>query len=1184
MFLKLSRFACIVCGLILLPSLFAQSERATVSGTVSDASGAIIPGAKVTVTNNATNVASVTNTTESGDYTVPSLPVGQYTVRVEKEGFKPAIRNEVTLNAATVSRLNITLEVGASQQAIEITANAVQLMTESAKSSVTVTNKLVDELPLVVGGALRSPFDLAVLTPEAKNVSGGTEGSGFMIGGGQASSYGSSLDGVSTNTTRALQTNWVAVNAPSLEAITEFTVDSNGFKAEYGHAGGGNITFVSKSGTNQFHGAAYEFLRNDALDARRFWDGLTPTSKKQVYKQHDFGVAGGGPIWIPKIIHGKDRTFFFAAYEGFRNRDGATGRTVSVPTAEMYEGDFSNWVDASGRQIPIYDYSTQKVGPDGKLVRDVFAGNKIPKNRFDPLSAKLLGVYQTSGILRPNNNSVPGTSAYVRNNYAITSGTEVKPQNKFSIKGDHLISEKNRLSGYYGRNRSGQEPGALGPNTLPGLYTTYNDLQRNSDVYRMSWDHTFSPSLLNHFYAGGNDWRENHDPPQSHLAPWKDKFCMPNVPDCNQNLANLRFSEYEGWGGAANNGSENTVYSFNNDLTWVRGKHSFKTGAMYQRNHYNGFGRQDVAGRGDFNFKETGVPGDKNFTTAGGNSFASFLLGYADNGGLDTVRFIGQQWPYWAAYFQDDWRLTPKLTVNLGLRWETTLPPVEESDRWTDFSPTTPNPAAGNLPGALIYAGSGMGRQGSRSLADSYFKAFGPHVGFAYSWNGKTVIRASYARSFGAITTVTGSTHQQGFTLTRDFSNLQTDGVQPTFFFKDGLPPWQAPPFVDPSFANGQNINWWQGREATRPPENNTWNLSIQRQLTSSLVLEAAYNGLAGSHLQAGLLNYDQIDPKYLTTLGPSLLSLPYNDPQAVAAGIRAPFPGFAGSVAQALRPYPQFSGINTLSGGGDHSGHSTYHAGILRLEKRYSRGLTLLSSYVFSKLLTDADSYWASDFRSSADHYNRRLEKSIGAYDVTHNFKLGIVYDLPLGKGYNLLSSGVGNVVFGGWRVSTLQFYSSGLPIGLSSGISLPGFGQGQNARSAATITTYDNWRGPLANGNFDPNAAGVRFFRDAKAFFPAQPSNRIGNSTRYNPKLRQFPNYTENLSLAKTFAMTERIKMDFRFEAFNLLNRVRFGIGPTSWFNTASLSDPNFGKLTGNGDLLNSPRQMQLGLKLYW
>ena len=274
-------------------------------------------------------------------------------------------------------------------------------------------------------------------------------------------------------------------------------------------------------------------------------------------------------------------------------------------------------------------------------------------------------------------------------------------------------------------------------------------------------------------------------------------------------------------------------------------------GGMYQRNHYNGFGRQDIAGRGNFDFKETGFPGDTNFTTAGGSSFASFLLGYADNGGLDTIRFIGQQWPYFAGYFQDDIHVNRKLTVNLGVRWETTLPPVEASDRWSDFSPTRPNPGAGGIPGALIYAGTGQGREGTRSLADSYFKAWGPHIGLAYSLDTKTVIRTSYARSFAAVTTVTGSTHQRGFTQTQSFPN-GSNGVQPSFLFKDGLPPWNQPPFIDPSFANRDgNLPWWQGREATRPPENNSWNLSIQRQLTQSLLLEGSYNALIGSHLQS---------------------------------------------------------------------------------------------------------------------------------------------------------------------------------------------------------------------------------------------------------------------------------------------------------------------------------------------
>ncbi len=267
----------------------------------------------------------------------------------------------------------------------------------------------------------------------------------------------------------------------------------------------------------------------------------------------------------------------------------------------------------------------------------------------------------------------------------------------------------------------------------------------------MSWDHTFGPTKFNHFYAGGNNWRQNHESPQEYIGNWKDKFCLPNVPDCNLNLVNFGFSNgYGGWGGPANNGSENTVYGFNDDFTWVKGKHTFKFGGMYQLTHYNGFGRQCVSGCANFSFTETGRGGDTNFGTAGGNPFASFLLGYADSGSLDTIRFIGQQWPYFAGYVQDDWRVSHKLTVNYGVRWENQLPSTGLNDAWSDFSPTTPNPAANNIPGAVIFAGSGTGRIGSRTLADSYFKAFGPRFGFAYQANEKTVIRGGAGISYGA--------------------------------------------------------------------------------------------------------------------------------------------------------------------------------------------------------------------------------------------------------------------------------------------------------------------------------------------------------------------------------------------------------------------------------------------------
>jgi hypothetical protein len=398
-----------------------------------------------------------------------------------------------------------------------------------------------------------------------------------------------------------------------------------------------------------------------------------------------------------------------------------------------------------------------------------------------------------------------------------------------------------------------------------------------------------------------------------------------------------------------------------------------------------------------------------------------------------------------------------------------------------------------------------------------------------------------------------------------------TSGIDPAYLFKNGIPPYPIPPFIDPSFGNGNSVPWWQGKEATTPPATETWTLSIQRQLPRNTLVEFAYNGLAGAHLQSSLLNYNQVPYSAFYTYGRDILNRNINDPLVVAAGIRKPFTSFNGSAAQALRPFPQFTGIDTASGGGDHSGHSSYHAAMIRFDKRTSSGLTIQTSYVFSKIITDSDSYWPG--AASLDHYNRVLDKSIGQFDVSHNFKLSYIYELPFGKSkhFALGGSKLADAFLGGWRVSAVHLYSSGLPVNIGAAVGFPVF----NGRNAPTVPTYDGWRGAQQGSSFDPQTD--RFFQPA-SFFGPQPTDRVGNSTRFNPKLRLFPNYTENFSFAKTFRPVEKLRLDLRAEAFNIFNRVRFGTGPNG------LTDPNFGRLTGNQDILLDPRRMQIALKLYW
>jgi hypothetical protein len=1148
---------------------FGQAERGTVTGTVTDPSGSVVPNAKISVVNDATNVVYGTVTSSSGLFHAPNLPPGKYSVRVEAAGFRAAKVDNVDVDAASTARVDVKLEVGSAQQTIEVTSQAVVLQTDSATSSTNISNKLMSDLPVVVGGAMRSPFGLAILTPESKDYGDNN----FQMGGGQAASYGTTLDGISANTTRALTQSWVAVNTPSMDAITEFSTETNGYKAEFGHAGGGQMTFVSKSGGNQFHGSAYEYLRNTNLDARNFFQ-----KTRSVYKQNDFGATVGGPVIIPKVWNGKDKAFFFFSYEGFRNRVGSTSAFTTVPTQEMYNGDFSKWVDKNGLMIPIFDPFSLHKDANGNNVRDPYPNNQMDPSKFDPLSVKALGVYQQygGGKLVGNTGAAPGTIGYVTNNYVIANGSEVSPANKYSVRGDYNLGSKDHFSGYIGWNRTGSNPGSGGPATLPGFYSTYNNLSRNSDVYRFSWNRTFTPTIINAFYAGANDWKENHDPLQSTKLSgvnWKDKICMPNVPNCDENLTNIRFDSngYGGWGGQANNGSENLIIAFNDDATIIKGAHTIKFGGMMQWAQYNGFGRQDIAGQATFNFSGTGRPGDTNFNTAGGNPFASFLLGWANNGGVDTVRYIAQIWRYFAGYIQDDWRAARNFTLFYGVRWENTAPAMEADNRWSDLDPNMPNPGAGGIPGALIYAGTGPGRQGTRTLSDSWYGGFGPRFGFAWNLNEKTVIRANVARSFSAVTTTTGSTHQKGFTQTTSFPNA-ANGVTPSFFYREGLPYYPIPPFISPSFQNGADMPWWQGGEVSRLPEQNSWNFSIQRQFKQSYIVEASYNAVAGSHLQAGLLNYNQVPFSALEKYGATLLNSNILSPAAVAAGFREPFPGFVklfgtrATVAQSLRRFPQYTSIDTWSGNGDHSGHSNYQAFVVKLDKRFSNNLIFTTSYVFSKILTNADTYWITDNPRAADQNNRGLEKSIGSYDATHYFKFAGSYNLPFGKGQKWAnSSKAADIAIGGWQLSYIGLYASGRPVGLGTSVSVPLFA----GRAVPWVPTYENWRGAVAGDKFDP---AVDSFYQPKAFFGPQPNNTIGNSTRFNPLTREFPAYTENFSVSKQFNVKEGMYFQIMGQAFNAFNRVRFATGDSN------LGSSTFGKVTSQ---LNDPRRMQVAAR---
>ncbi len=1159
--------------LLLLPALlFGQADRGTIVGTVSDSTGAVIPGATVIVTHVDTNTSVTTESGAAGNYTIPALRAGTYTVKVEAPGFKTYTQTNVVLAAGSTARADAALEVGTLSESVEVVSSVAQLQTANAEVVSQVSTKMMDELPLVVGGAMRSPFDLAVITPEANDFGGDAD---FQVGGAPGATYGATMDGVTILTGRFNSVQWASVNTPSVDMIQEFSVESNGHKAEFGRGLGGQMTFTTKSGTNEFHGTAYYYMRDDALDSRRFFE-----AEKGVYDQKDFGFSAGGPVYIPKVYDGRNKTFVYGAMEWFRNTVGASSNLFNVPSPEMYAGDFTNWVDGGGNQVPIYNPFTTRENPNGSgFIRDPFPGNIVPQSMFSEFAQDVLAV--AGNLAHPNTGGTPGTSDYVRNNYLNDQGSAVDPWDKFTIKADHIFNDKHRVNFMFNWGEHRREAGSGG---FPGLPSPLNPSRvdnQTSPLYRAGWTWMISPTIVNSFYGGGQDWKENHIHPPS-LEDWADRVCLANAWDCNRNFPLVQFSDFQNWGGSTADGSENTAYSFGDDLTVITGSHTLKMGYLYERMHYNGFGRQTIQGRANFHRLGTSIPGDSNLSRGGGNSFASFLLGWANAGGTMNDRFVGQQWRSHGFYVQDDWKITRKLTINAGLRYEFTLPPLERDDKWSDLNLSRENPGV-TLPdgskhnGALIFAGFGAGREDARTITPGWYGGWAPRLGLAYQLDNKTVLRASAGIYNGVVKTTTGSAHFAGSVLIFNRGS-ENNNITPTFLADEGIPDYNRPPFIDPTFSNGSNPHYWNN-EAVRLPQSYQYTLNLQRQV-GDWVLEAAYNATMGAHLVAGVLNINQQPWSLMETLGRDVLSARLNSDRAREAGIFPPYQeifsdwGNNVTVAQALRPYPQYANIDTRAGQGDKSGHSTYHSMVLKADKRFANGFTFQGSYVFSKMLSDVQRF--GDLLRAQDHNNRRLEKSIAGLDRPHNFKFSYIWELPFGRGKKWLNSGAGAWVLGGWRISGIHLYNSGRPLMLGNSNNFPIDAARENALYMDQVGTFEGW----VMDHENPDWKGADRYFVPTSFFGEQSASALGrlypgDAPRFNGAARAQWNLTENFSIAKSFNFTEQMRLDFRWELFNAFNRAHFATGSTGIF------DPNYGRVTSTD---NQPRRMQLGFKFYW
>ncbi len=1009
--------------------LLAQSDRGTITGSVTDQGNAAVPGAHITVTHVSTKVKVSTTTTGAGEWTLPSMPVGDYRIAVEQPGFKTTIHQAATLEAGFTLRVDTKLEVGTVQQSIEVQAQVTQLTTDDGKLRNEIPSKLIADLPTAVAGNMRSPFDLA-------NLTAGVQGSDtdVRIGGGQQGGWGATLDGGSITGNRYGSAVWSNINSPSLDAIDQFTVDTNGFKAEYGRAGGGLVSFVSKSGTDQFHGDAYEFIRNNYFDARGFF-----AKSVAIYRQHDFGAVLGGPVLLPKLYNGRGKTFFFLAYEGFRNRVGAPTTPIAVPPTEFYNGDFhnlvANQVQANGTYIPItiYDPSSTKFNGT-QYIRTPFPNNQIPQSMIDKTSAKILALAKQSMASNLRTDVLPGTWQYWQQNQ-YQSGSTINPNDKFSVKLDHNLNDKNRLAFYFGYNKKDSVPGPGGAPGIPGILNGFQVDSTKSLVYRGSWDYSVTPRLHNRLSVSVTDF---HEPilPLAWNGGWKAKgICIQNVPNCDINLPMISTGEFGTWGGFGWNGWGSPTYSISEELSWSKGKHVIKAGYQYEWTKYESIGNQNVSGQAGFSSSGyTNLPN----TTNTGLGFASFLLGDASSSTVTTPRFFLLRYNYDAFFVQDDWRISPKLTLNIGLRYEFDPPTTITGNQCSDFSPTTPNPGASGRLGALLFCGNGTPNTYLNSSGPpGWYKGLGPRFGFAWNPTSKFVIRGGIGISYAPLKVTSGSSHFDGFAFlgTPPGGSDQSGGITPAFQLNAGMPAWPHPPplkVFDTTFGQQQLDLLVAGRGIDAPPREHQLEPHPAARASQRLPPRSRLCGLArrtpAGQRSFGIYNFFestsiicQPNLSIFTNAGRTLLNTPFNSTSVNLAAngfTRFPIRSSRRPPLSTRRCVPTRStpAINTAISG-DHSGHSTYHSLVLKLTRRFAReqyGLvdrprpTSSQRCSMTPKTASNNTGGSSSNQAAMDAFNRKLDKHVslsGPYPRRKG-QLGL-RACPIGPGKALLRRG---------------------------------------------------------------------------------------------------------------------------------------------------------------------------------
>jgi hypothetical protein len=1054
--------------------MLAQSGQ--INGRLTDATGAAVAGAKVRVKNVATNQLRETSSAELGLYTVPLLNPGVYDLEVSREGFKQITRKSVSLAVDQRLEVNFTLEVGAISEKVEVSAQTLQLNTVDGSVGQVIDNKRIVEMPL--NG--RYYGDLALLSSGAVPSAAGSRFGGFSSGGQRVTQNNYLIDGIDNNSVELAGAGRRAeMVQPSIDAVQEFKVQTNAYSAEFGRAMGAVVNLTLKSGTNQLHGAAFEFLRNEKLDARNFF---TPaTSAKPPFKRNQYGFAIGGPVLLPKLYDGRNKTFFFGDYEGTRIRETST-IVSTIPTLRMRSGDFG---ELSRRVNDPQNGGAQ------------FPGNVIPASRLDPVSQRLIALYPN-----PLNANLAANFTYL--------SPRIQDVDKWDIRIDQNIGSRDnffwRLS----------KQDVLVPDTpsLPAPAYGGGNLDYITEGYNTGagWNHIFTPNLLLSVRAGWNFALFKRDNPASTRGELLNARYGIRGGD---NTLPGGFSQFSltgyralGIGGFNPVDRDSQNRQLSGDLTLLRGRHNFKFGAGILRSQNNILSSRNVVGNFTFNSQYTG------------DGAADFLLGFAQSWNWNTPINVQLRTYNFSIYAQDDWRLTNRLTLNLGVRYELSPPWVERYNKMGIFD-------IDSTPGrpSLVYAADGS--RASRALISTDTNNFMPRIGLAFRLDTNTVLRAGYGLFYSYMEPFGDNEHLIGNPPFAYGVTLAGSTTAPALLLASG------PPAGATDFTRATGLQFSSYERNPRQSAAHQWNFNIQRQLGADWLAEVGYSGSRGLHLLR------QYEGNY-SAPGPGALNSKRLFPSLV-------IPGTGITTSPLAEVYSHRN-----------DGNSSYHALLAKLERRFSNGFTLLTSYTFSKAIGDTCGGSAQGNAAGCgyqDPRNLRAERSIDNQDVPHRYVVSTLYDLPFGRSIALPRPV--SAVIGGWSIGSILTAQSGLPF------SAVVAGNPANIGSINVVNRPDvigDVYGTTRTLAQDFNTSALQ--RNA-AF-------TLGNAGRNI--LRQRSQFGWDFSALRTWSFTDVLRLQFRFEAFQFTNTPRFGTPGNT------LGAANFGTITSAA----TPRNLQFGLKL--